>query len=273
MKSGDIQEQLRRENSVVIFPVIQAGQFHIREEEDCLRQLFYHLDPTHSRDTTPDFQPLLNLTSGYFGLSKLYKNIILRSHVPTSIICASPEVRVLSHLIRLLAHYRHLQANGFYGSKGISSRLPEAYTWLEQRFMSAVRASQTHNSRSVPGFVELKEWNRQGWTYHAKGALAAFPHVLKLTVGLVHLFLGIWLSPNPESPPILTLFGSTNLNSRSAHLDTELSFVMLANSEAVQEKLQLELQGLQNFAEDWKGDRRNVRAVTKLLTRLLNGYL
>jgi len=98
MKSGDIQEQLQRDNSVVIFPVIQAGQFHIREEEECLRQLFYHLDPARSRDTTLDFHPLLNLTSGYFGLSKLYKNLILRSHVPTSIICASPEVRILSHL-------------------------------------------------------------------------------------------------------------------------------------------------------------------------------
>jgi len=84
---------------------------------------------------------------------------------------------------------------------------------------------------------------------------------------------GIWLSPNPESLPILTLFGSTNLNSRSAHLDTELSFVMLANSETVQERLYLELQGLYNFAEDWKGDRRHVRTVTKLLTRLLSGYL
>jgi hypothetical protein len=48
---------------------------------------------------------------------------------------------------------------------------------------------------------------------------------------------------------------------------------MLANSGTVQEKLHLELQGLQNFAEDWKGERRNVRAVTKLLVRLLSGYL
>jgi CDP-diacylglycerol--glycerol-3-phosphate 3-phosphatidyltransferase len=86
-------------------------------------------------------------------------------------------------------------------------------------------------------------------------------------------FVGIWLSPNPESPPILTLFGSTNLNSRSAHLDTELSFVMLANSTTVQKKLQLELQGLSNFAEDWKGDQRSVRPVTKFLAWLLSGYL
>jgi len=48
---------------------------------------------------------------------------------------------------------------------------------------------------------------------------------------------------------------------------------MLANSDTVQEKLQLELQGLQNFAEKWKGDRRNVRPFTKRLGRLLSGYL
>ena len=48
---------------------------------------------------------------------------------------------------------------------------------------------------------------------------------------------------------------------------------MLANSETVQEKLHLELQGLQNFAQDWKGDGRNVRTVTKLLVQLLSGYL
>jgi len=232
-KSGNFHEQVQRGDSVVIFPVIQAGQFNIREEEDCLRQFFHHLSVANSQDRTVDSRPLLNLTSGYFGLSKPYKNLILRSHIPTRIICASPE------------------ANGFYGSKGISSRLPGGYTWLEQRFMAAVRTSQLQDP-SNPGSVELKEWNRHGWTYHAKG---------------------IWLAPNSESPPILTLFGSTNLNSRSAHLDTELSFVMLANSATVQKQLQLELQGLHNFAEDWKGDQRNVRPVTKFLAWLLSGYL
>jgi len=93
-----------------------------------------------------------------------------------------PKCVFLSYPRQPVAHYRYFQANGFYGSKGISSRLPEGYTWLEQRFMTAVRASQPQNPRSVPGSVELKEWNRQGWTYHAKGAPTAFPHELKLTV-------------------------------------------------------------------------------------------
>jgi CDP-diacylglycerol--glycerol-3-phosphate 3-phosphatidyltransferase len=106
-----------------------------------------------------------------------------------------------------------------------------------------------------------------------KGCAHRFPPCVETNCRPGAFIVGIWLSPNPESLPILTLFGSTNLNSRSAHLDTELSFVMLANSVTVQKQLQLELQGLKNFAEDWKGDRRNVRAFTKLLVRVLNGYL
>ena len=93
VNSGDINQQLQKEDSVVIFPVMQAGQFNIREEETCLGQLFDHLSPASPRDITPDLCSLLDLTSGYFGLYKSYKDLILRSRIPTRIICASPEVR------------------------------------------------------------------------------------------------------------------------------------------------------------------------------------
>ena len=93
VKSDNIHDQLQREDSVVIFPVIQAGQFNIREEEECLRQLFHYFGPADSRDPALDFYPLLNLTSGYFGLLESYKNQILHSHIPTRILCASPKVR------------------------------------------------------------------------------------------------------------------------------------------------------------------------------------
>jgi CDP-diacylglycerol--glycerol-3-phosphate 3-phosphatidyltransferase len=96
-KSGNFQERLQTEDSVLLFPVIQAGQFGIREEEDCLRLLFDHLRAADYRDPTANSHPLLSLTSGYFGLSDLYKNLILRSHVPTRIICASPEVPKAFH--------------------------------------------------------------------------------------------------------------------------------------------------------------------------------
>lgn len=92
-----------------------------------------------------------------------------------------------------------LQANGFFGSSGISGRIPEGYTLLEQRFMRAVRASgrswvpssshllSTSNTKGNRGAtvsdmaaqgegkgVELTEWHKEGWTYHAKGSPLSF---------------------------------------------------------------------------------------------------
>lgn len=72
------------------------------------------------------------------------------------------------------------QANGFYGSSGVSGRLPEGYTLLEQRFMRQVRQAGLewpHNQTprlDGPG-VQLNEWEREGWTYHAKGSVSTLP--------------------------------------------------------------------------------------------------
>jgi CDP-diacylglycerol--glycerol-3-phosphate 3-phosphatidyltransferase len=65
------------------------------------------------------------------------------------------------------------QANGFFGSKGISGRIPEGYTLYEQRFISAVLKAGRLWSGSSPKAgqgVLLNEWEKPGWTYHAKGA-------------------------------------------------------------------------------------------------------
>lgn len=82
-------------------------------------------------------------------------------------------------IIDVLLTVDMFQANGFYGSSGPSGRLPEGYTLMEQRFMRAVRDARREwippelggNVRH-PG-VQLREWEKDGWTYHAKGALAA----------------------------------------------------------------------------------------------------
>ncbi|KAF5366095.1 hypothetical protein D9757_012707 [Collybiopsis confluens] len=97
----------------------------------------------------------------------------------------------------------------FFGSKGISGQIPEGYTFLEQKFMKVVRKTARNFARIGflgQGNVELREWEKEGWTYHAKG---------------------LWLSPPADSAPVLTLFGSMNLNSRSADIDTELLTVSI----------------------------------------------
>ncbi|KAH7929645.1 hypothetical protein BV22DRAFT_1080564 [Leucogyrophana mollusca] len=221
------------DQDVLIMPVIQAGQLNIREEERTLKLLFDHLT---SRECQPNFNLVMDLTSGYFGLYKPYQDMVLKSTFGCGIIAASPK------------------ANGFYGSRGISGLIPEGYTLLEQRFMRAVKAA-SRESRSdgpVTNGVQLKEWERDGWTYHAKG---------------------IWLSPSPGAHPVLTLFGSTNLNSRSAHLDTELSFVMMTSSDSLRKRLHEEVQGLRRWAAPWRGAERRVRLRTKAIVGVVGGML
>ncbi|TFK69949.1 CDP-diacylglycerol-glycerol-3-phosphate 3-phosphatidyltransferase [Pluteus cervinus] len=230
---------------VLLFPVIQAGQFDIREEEWSLQLLFRHL-----QKMTPQMsRPLVDLTSGYFGLYETYRDLIRQSsNVDCRIVAASPK------------------ANGFYGSSGLSGRIPEGYTLLEQRFMKSIVEAgrnwiETDTGRCVG--VQLSEWEKPGWTYHAKG---------------------IWLAPTHTSRPVLTLFGSTNLNSRSAHIDTELSFFMVIPSEDkattessgvvnLQDRLAGELLHIRENATPWKGARRIVRFWTKALVKVVQNML
>ncbi|KAJ3515139.1 hypothetical protein NLJ89_g1949 [Agrocybe chaxingu] len=172
-----------------------AGQFNVREEESVFRLLFRHL----TRAVTSK-RPLLDLTSGYFSLYAPYQKLILdAANVDCRIVAAAPK------------------ANGFYGSKGISGRIPEGYTLYEQRFMKAVSKAKT----SMAWRIARRRRKR-----------SAVERVGKARVDVsCERYVGIWLSPNTTSPPVLTLFGSTNLNERSAHIDTELSFLMVVPSE------------------------------------------
>jgi len=66
------------------------------------------------------------------------------------------------------------EANGFYGSKGVSGMLPAAYTLMARQFLDDVIKAGKGDS------ILLKEWKRgtigkdpDAWTYHAKGILIA----------------------------------------------------------------------------------------------------
>ncbi|KAF9061579.1 hypothetical protein BDP27DRAFT_1337896 [Rhodocollybia butyracea] len=231
----------RDSSNVLLFPIIQAGQFRVREEEKFFQFLFGHLKKSAMRAVLPPVgsipggvssisqeRPMMDLTSGYFSLYKPYQDLILGTpQVAVRIVAASPK------------------ANGFFGSKGISGRIPEGYTFLEQKFMKAVaRAAMTFAWLGLgPSNVELNEWEKDKWTYHAKG---------------------LWLSPSASSLPVLSLFGSTNLNSRSADIDTELSW---GRDPVVDLRghLAREIADIRVDAKEWKGEQRKVRWLTKVI--------
>jgi CDP-diacylglycerol--glycerol-3-phosphate 3-phosphatidyltransferase len=92
-------------------------------------------------------------TAGYFNIHSQLKELLLASKSTQGIvITAAPE------------------ANGFYGSKGVSGMLPPAYTLLARRFLGDVTKSGKGRN------IQLREWRRGtigsdpgAWTYHAKG--------------------------------------------------------------------------------------------------------
>jgi CDP-diacylglycerol---glycerol-3-phosphate 3-phosphatidyltransferase len=82
------------EDDVLVFPVIQAGQFDVREEEQALTMLFSHLSQQDYMTTDDHYHgPLMDLTSGYFGLYKDYRDLVLQANLRCRIIAASPKVR------------------------------------------------------------------------------------------------------------------------------------------------------------------------------------
>lgn len=155
---------------------------------------------------------------------------------------------------------------------------------LEQRFMKSVRKAGREwptdpaNPHNVSG-VQLREWEKDGWTYHAKGSyryLLTY-HLSPSSMGylLLTFFMlpGIWVRPTPTSTPYMTLFGSTNLNSRSANLDTELSFLLVTSSDSLRQRLADEVEGLRSQTASWRGGHRQVSLGTRALVAIMGGML
>ncbi|KAF8517502.1 hypothetical protein BU17DRAFT_76357 [Hysterangium stoloniferum] len=212
-----------RKSDAMVYPMIQAGYLDVRQEEHCLLSFFSELASIPEASSA-----VLDLTSGYFSLHRPYQDAIISSPAMTRIIAAGPK------------------ANGFYGSKGISGRIPEAYTLLEKRFWRRVKKA---NLTNLTPSVTLSEWEKKDWTYHAKGA---------------------WWRPGLAHAPQFTLFGSTNLNSRSANLDTELSFLLFTTETVLRNQLNDEIHNLREHAHevgesDWSTPERRVRLGTLAL--------
>jgi CDP-diacylglycerol---glycerol-3-phosphate 3-phosphatidyltransferase len=162
-------------------------------------------------------------TAGYFNPSPFLVNLLLRTaSVQNTVITASQ------------------QANGFYGSKGVSGLLPPAYTLLSRRFLE--RAEREGRKADIG----LKEWRRGtvgedgGWTYHAKGLWISVP------------------SPSSLSPPSpsslekegvsISVVGSSNYTQRSYALDLEAGACIITSDPSLQQRLKEEKDHLGEYA-------------------------
>jgi len=171
-------------SAVLVAPIIQGGQFNIREEESVFKLLFRHLSG----------RPFMDLTSGYFSLYAPYQELVLKAlNLRCRIVVASPKVGTIClYIMSLIKLFS--QANGFFGSKGISGRIPEGYTLYEKRFMKAVEEAGRLSAEGI----SLTEWEKPGWTYHAKGVF--FFLTTYALISNIFRRMGISKSIKPSDP-------------------------------------------------------------------------
>jgi len=146
-------------DQVLVVPLIQMGMFNINYDRDFNIYLYSHL-PMNSK---------LYLATSYFNMTNEYEKELIdnkRADTTISLLTASP------------------QANGFYGSRGMSYYVPVGYSENEREFVE--RAEKKYSN---DGQIQMFEYYRPQWTYHAKG---------------------LWLYEEGDTYPILTCIGSPN---------------------------------------------------------------
>ncbi|MCO5550524.1 hypothetical protein L7F22_004011 [Adiantum nelumboides] len=186
-----------------VFPTIQFGSLGVYQDELCILWLLANL-PAGS---------CVHFASAYFNLTKEFQAALIQASLDKcfKIITAAP------------------QANGFYGSRGISGLIPKAYSLLEKDFYdrtcqqvsvdvlecNGLRAPKSHKHG-----IQLFEYKRPNWTFHAKGMWCYLPHDSNL--------------------PSMTLIGSSNFGFRSRQRDIEAQLFVVTMEPALRKKLQAE---------------------------------
>ena len=131
--------------------------------------------------------------SGYFNLTEDYCHKMM--HNSTS------DFRILM---------AHPTANGFLGARGPAGGIPHAYTAIARAFWGLLV------SRGLQERLTMHEYERPGWTFHAKG---------------------LWYTAPGQTLPSLTMVGSPNFGYRSVERDLETQLVVLTRDPGLQGRL------------------------------------
>lgn len=177
-----------------IFPLIEMGQLGLHHDSIVTQHLFSNAIP-NSR---------FNLTTGYFNLTQNYMDKI-----------ASDECEASFDILMA-----HPNANGFQGAKGPAGGIPAAYSLISKNFLKKL-IETNQNER-----IKLHEYERSGWTYHAKG---------------------LWYYLPGSYMPDLTLIGSSNFGERSTNRDLESQICLVTTNDELRRQLQREYVNLKRY--------------------------
>lgn len=186
-----------------IFPLVQMGEFGVTQDEQVTKKFLA---------TVPEGS-IIRLATGYFNLTNEYAKTLLDY-------CKA-------NISLLMAHPN---ANGFLGAAGPAGGIPHAYSLIARKFWQKVLDSKQMNR------VEMLEYERPGWTFHAKG---------------------LWYYPPGCGVPWATIVGSANLGERSVRRDLEAQAAIFTVSPELQLKLHEESQLLHKYASECSSQLQN----------------
>ncbi|KAJ3039069.1 CDP-diacylglycerol--glycerol-3-phosphate 3-phosphatidyltransferase [Rhizophlyctis rosea] len=136
----------------VIIPVVQMGPLGVHQDSTMMTTIMKLVGRGEGRGDQVALGRnmaswTVHLSSGYLNFPPVFGSLIINSRAIYNILTSAPE------------------ANGFYGSKGLSKHIPAAYTFLEKLFLKEAKAAGKGESELV-----VHEYRRPGWTFHAKGS-------------------------------------------------------------------------------------------------------
>jgi CDP-diacylglycerol--glycerol-3-phosphate 3-phosphatidyltransferase len=203
--------------TVFVAPTLQLHPLKICQDE---RSLLHILGLGSS---SPSYR--YHMLTGYFNLPSFVTKYILKSQASFNMITSSPE------------------ANGFFGSSGVSRWIPHVYSYLEQLFLKKVKASNQQHR------IKMYEYKREKWTWHCKG---------------------VWLKSNTGD--FLTVLGSSNMNFRSFRRDLEAQVVLFTRNKSVIGKFEANLDYLyqdSNLVDLPAVSERDIPPTIRVLSRIM----
>ncbi|CAO2649538.1 Nn.00g069230.m01.CDS01 [Neocucurbitaria sp. VM-36] len=211
----------------------------------------------------PPFHPCTwTFTAGYFNMTPSFRRLLLSTRPASGTVLTA-----------------HPHANGFYGSKGVSGMLPDAYTHLAKMFLRKVR------HEGLDSTIQLREWKKGmvgqegGWTYHAKGLWVSFPATSTTTTTTTTT--APQSGSDGQEDPSLTVIGSSNYTKRSYELDLEANVIIATSDPGLRRRLGEEVKWLGEHAKtvdesEFEKEDRKVSLSVRLsmwAVRVLGGAL
>lgn len=221
----------------LVFPTIQAGFARVRQDE-VLTLGFLRYISQYAREVDVPMAGELWIATPYMNFSAAYEHAFQQ----------------IPHNIKITILTSSMESNGFYQSKGISSNIPHAYSYLEKKLWKKMQSSSQYGNYIQNSRI-LREFYHEESEFHAKG---------------------MYWKPFDRNEPMVLTAGSSNYGRRSLNRDLELQAFIVTRNEGLKSSFEKEWNYLieKSRVVEWEDlMKRKGPYLSRLAGRFLRSFL